>query len=146
MTLVPKQRSYHKEYTCEIHSSIIYHSKVMANVNPFPNKTWFLRVCRISLLKTLWEKEKLLEMSNFSFPTMFSTRLEHFLPFSSNVKLSSANSFCLERIKVFCRQTTQSKNYNVEIYRCEGKKKRPALDLTHSHTMTPFDAPWKQAF
>ena len=29
-------------------------------VNPFPNKPWFLRVCSISLLKTLWEKEKLL--------------------------------------------------------------------------------------
>ena len=35
--------------------------------NTFPNKPWFLRVCRISLLKTLWEKEKLLVMSNFSF-------------------------------------------------------------------------------
>ena len=36
-------------------------------VNPFPNKPWFLRVCSKSLLKTLWEKEKLLIMSNFSF-------------------------------------------------------------------------------
>ena len=35
--------------------------------NPFPNKPWFLRVCSTSLLKTLWEKEKLLVMSNFSF-------------------------------------------------------------------------------
>ena len=37
-------------------------------INPFPNKPWFLRVCRTSLLKTLWEKEKLLVASNFSFP------------------------------------------------------------------------------
>ena len=36
-------------------------------VNPFPNKPWFLRVCSIGLLKTLWEKEKLLVTSNFSF-------------------------------------------------------------------------------
>ena len=36
-------------------------------INPFPNKPWFLRVCSTSLLKTLWEKEKLLVMSNFSF-------------------------------------------------------------------------------
>ena len=36
-------------------------------LNPFPNKPWFLRVCRTSLLKTLWEKEKLLVTSNFSF-------------------------------------------------------------------------------
>ena len=36
-------------------------------INPFPNKPWFLRVCSTSLLKTLWENEKLLVMSNFSF-------------------------------------------------------------------------------
>ena len=35
--------------------------------NPFPNKPWFLCVCSKSLLKTLWEKEKLLVMSTFSF-------------------------------------------------------------------------------
>ena len=35
--------------------------------NPFPNKPWFLRVYIMSLLKTLWEKEKLLVTSNFSF-------------------------------------------------------------------------------
>ena len=31
------------------------------------NKPWFLRVCSISLLKTLWEKEELLVTSNSSF-------------------------------------------------------------------------------
>ena len=36
-------------------------------VNPFPNKPWFLRVCSTSRQKTLWEKEKLLVRSNFSF-------------------------------------------------------------------------------
>ena len=35
--------------------------------NPFPNKPFCLRVCRTSLLKTLWEKEKLLITGNFSF-------------------------------------------------------------------------------
>ena len=35
--------------------------------NPFPNKPWFLRVRSASHLKTLWEKEKLLVKSNFSF-------------------------------------------------------------------------------
>ena len=35
--------------------------------NPFPNKPWLLRVCSSSLLKTLWEKEKLLVTINFSF-------------------------------------------------------------------------------
>ena len=33
----------------------------------FSNMPWFLRVCGTSLLKTKWEKEKLLVTSNFSF-------------------------------------------------------------------------------
>ena len=37
------------------------------SLNPFPNQPWFLSVCSTSLLKTLWEKEKLLVTSNFSF-------------------------------------------------------------------------------
>ena len=41
-----------------------FHQRVF---NPFPNKPWFLRVCSTSPLKTLWEKEKLLVTSNFSF-------------------------------------------------------------------------------
>ena len=36
-------------------------------LNPFPNNPWFVRVWSTSLLKTLWEKEKLLVTSNFSF-------------------------------------------------------------------------------
>ena len=36
-------------------------------LNPFPNKPWLLSVCNRSLLKTLWEKKKLLVTSNFSF-------------------------------------------------------------------------------
>ena len=35
--------------------------------NPFPNKPWFFCVCSTNLLKTLWEKDKLLVMSNLSF-------------------------------------------------------------------------------
>ena len=35
--------------------------------NPFPNKPLFLRVCCTIHLKTLWEKETLLVMSNVSF-------------------------------------------------------------------------------
>ena len=36
-------------------------------LNPFLNKPCFLHVCRTCLLKTLWEKEKLLVKSNFFF-------------------------------------------------------------------------------
>ena len=35
------------------------------------------------------------------FPTVFSTCLDNFLPFLSNLKLSSANSFSLEESKIF---------------------------------------------
>ena len=44
----------------------LYHT-TLNDLNPFPNKPWFLRVCITSLLKTLWEKEKLLVTNNFSF-------------------------------------------------------------------------------
>ena len=69
---------------------------VWERVNPFPSKPRFYPVLSTSLLKTLGEKEKLLEQAISSFPTVFSTDLENFLPFSSNLKLSSANSFSLE--------------------------------------------------
>ena len=67
--------------------------------NPFPNKPCFLRVCCKSLLKTLWEKEKLLVTSNFSFPhSVFYS----FRKLSANLKLLSANSFSLDESKI-CR-------------------------------------------
>ena len=40
---------------------------IICQISHFPNKPWFLRDCSTSLLKTLWEKEKLLKTSNFSF-------------------------------------------------------------------------------
>ena len=36
-------------------------------INPFPHNDTFWRPWETSLLKTLWEKEKLLVTSNFSF-------------------------------------------------------------------------------
>ena len=44
---------------------------VSGSINPFPNKTGFSRLCSTSLLKTLWENEKLLVTSNFSFSQSF---------------------------------------------------------------------------
>ena len=50
------------------YSKLLSYDFIWKNVfNPFPNKPWFLRVCSISLLKTLWEKDKLLVTSNLSF-------------------------------------------------------------------------------
>ena len=39
---------------------------LVTSFNPFPNKPLFIPVCSICILKTLWEKEKLLVTSNFS--------------------------------------------------------------------------------
>ena len=50
----------------KVSSPLLKHG-VEGEINPFPNKPWFLHVCSTSLLKTLWEKEKLLVTSNFSF-------------------------------------------------------------------------------
>ena len=70
--------------------------------NLFPNKPWFLLVCSTSLLKTQWEKEKLLVTSNFSFSHSAFHLLENLLSYSSNLKLSSAKSLSLEESKI-CR-------------------------------------------
>ena len=53
-------------------------------------------------LKTLWEKEKLLITSNFSFSHYVFCFLESFLPFPSNLELLSAISVNLEESKI-CR-------------------------------------------
>ena len=67
-------------------------------VNPFPKKACFLRVCSTSLLKTLWEKEKLLVTSNFSFSHSV------FYPFDElfAIFFLPASSFMLERCKNCC--------------------------------------------
>ena len=67
----------------------------------FPNKPLYLHVCSTSLLKTLWEKEKLLVTSNFSFShSVFYPFREKFFYFHQILKLSSANSLSLEGSKI----------------------------------------------
>ena len=60
----------------EIYLQVLVHLQMKIYARPvdhfchimaqFRNKPWFLRVCYVSLFKTLWE-EKLLVTSNFSF-------------------------------------------------------------------------------
>ena len=77
------------------------HIKISSHAfNPFQNKTWFLHVCSRSSLKTLRQKEKLLLRAISPFPSVFSTCSESFLPFSSNSKMSSANSFSIDQSKI----------------------------------------------
>ena len=87
---------------------------LVQQVKPFPNKPLILRVCSGSLLKTLWEKEKLLVTSNFSFShSFFSTHLENFSPFSLNLKLSSAKSLSLEESNICLGEEFRVKCYTL---------------------------------
>ena len=52
---------------CFLNNDLTFRETLTTCINPFPNKPWFLHVCSTILLKTLWEKEKLLVTSNFSF-------------------------------------------------------------------------------
>ena len=56
--------------SCNLSSNVLFFPmwvSLFFSSNPFPNTPFFLYVCCTSLLKTLWEKRKLLVMSNFSF-------------------------------------------------------------------------------
>ena len=51
----------------ETYRFVTVHNNITSTVNSFPSKPLFLHGCTTILLKTLWEKEKLLITSNFSF-------------------------------------------------------------------------------
>ena len=67
-------------------------------LNPFPNKPWFLRVCSSRLLKTLWEKEKLLGTNNFSFSHSVWYLFEELSAVFIRLKLLSANSLSFGKV------------------------------------------------
>ena len=55
-----------------VHKYSINLQIAILSIQTFSKQALFFRVCSKSLLKTLWEKEKLLVMSNFSFfPSVF---------------------------------------------------------------------------
>ena len=64
-----EQNEKHEESPdfCQVMRLILLFRKYVCRVNPFPKQALVLRVCKISLLKTLQEKEKLLVTGNFSF-------------------------------------------------------------------------------
>ena len=85
----------------KVNQTCIFIVELTLITKPFPNKPWFIRVCSRSLLKTMWEKEKLLNFKEqfLLFPQVFSNLLENILPLSSNSKLSAAGSLSLEESK-----------------------------------------------
>ena len=58
---------------------------IHVSLNPFPNKSFILHVCSASLLKVLWEKEKLPVIGDFSFSHIVYL-LHDFFQSSSNLK------------------------------------------------------------
>ena len=66
--------------------------------NPFQNKPLFLHVCITSLLKTLWEKEKLLVTSNFSFSHTVFYPFKELSPIFIHFEIVICKLFQFERI------------------------------------------------
>ena len=62
----------------------------------------FFKACCTSTLKTLAKGETARKRAISPFPTVLSTVLDNFPPFSSNLKLLSATSFSLEESKICC--------------------------------------------
>ena len=79
---------------------IVLQEVKVCNLNPFPNKPWFLRVCSTRLLKTLWEKEKLLLTSNFSFSHSVFKPIQVKIITLANFISSSANAFNLDKSRI----------------------------------------------
>ena len=71
-------------------------------LNPFPNKSTSTWLPYKSFENTVGKEEIARNEQFLPFPTVFSTLFENFLPFMSNEKMSSANSFSLEESKI-CR-------------------------------------------
>ena len=111
------------------------------NSSPFPSRLWFLRVCSTSLLKTLWEKEKLLLMSNFSFSHSvfcpFDEQSAIFIKFEFVVS-TSANSFNLDQSKIllFGKGLVDNKNF-ICILLCTSMNPLPHMAIMGSSNLVP---------
>ena len=100
-------------------------------INPFPNKPWFLRVWSTSLLKTLWEKEKLLVTSNFSFSHSV------FYPFEE------LPSFFVKFEIVICKLFKVWKSLTFVVWERVKKSLDPSLSDTQTDlSMSCHSPPW----
>ena len=69
---------------------------------PFPKQALVFTCLQYKSFENTEGKGEIAPNKQFLFfPTVFSTRLENFLPFSSNLKLKSATSFGLEESKTY---------------------------------------------
>ena len=70
--------------------------------SPFPKQALVFRNLQYKHFENTVGKGEIARYEQFPLFPVFSTLLEKFLPFSSNLKLSSANTFSLERSKICC--------------------------------------------
>ena len=133
-------------------------------LNLSSNNPWFLHICSTCPLKTLGEKERLLIRSNFSFSHsvfyLFGELFAIFIKFeidvckvfqlgrAQNLKFGKGLKFkrarfcekgalCIRKVNLHCSSCTKSNYFALCHF---------SACVTHSHTMTPFDIPGKQAF
>ena len=70
---------------------------------PFPKQALVFTCLQYKSFENTVGKEEITHNEQFLlFPQCFLLILENFLQFSSNMKLSSAKSFCLEESKICC--------------------------------------------
>ena len=118
-------------------------------LNPFPNKPWFLRVCSTSFLITLWKKEKFLPFQRTfcHFHQIKNFCLQSFLVWKSLYFVAWERvNMCLIYLHVSLSHDSINPLPDNKILDWSKLKAFADNKLTHSHTMTPFDAPGKQAF
>ena len=87
--------------------------------NPFPHNDTFWRPWETGLLKTLWEKEKLLITSNFSFTQSVCYPFREVSVFSSNSTVSSADCFNLDQSKI-CHLVKPNRSRNTGLCLAKG--------------------------
>ena len=75
-------------------------------VYPFPKQALVFMCLQYKSFENTVGKEEI------AHNILFSTHLENFLPFSSNLKLSSANSFNLEESKICRSGKTEKKKHH----------------------------------
>ena len=74
---------------------------LLLQIKPFPKQALvFTRLLYMSFENTVGKRDIAREEQFLFFP-VFSTLLKNFLPFSSNLRLSSANSFSMDDPKIF---------------------------------------------
>ena len=75
----------------------------LRHFSPFPKQALVYTCLQYKSFENTVGKGEIARKEQFLlFPLVFSTRLKNFLPFSSNLKLSSANSFSSKESKI-CR-------------------------------------------